>query len=247
VRYLIVSDIHGNREALEAVSEAAGKEGYDQVVCCGDLVGYGADPNVAAEWVREHVKAVVRGNHDKACVGLDDLEWFNPAARASAIWTQKSLTPENFEYLKQLPRGPLPVNGFQILHGSPLDEDEYLIAASEASMLTEYLEERVSFFGHTHLQGGFWLHRSGVKRLPPMGRVDNRQELILDEDSFYLINPGSVGQPRDGDPRAAWAYYEPEHRLVVFRRVAYDLSGAQQKIRAAGLPDVLARRLALGQ
>jgi predicted phosphodiesterase len=247
VRYLVLSDIHGNWEALDAVIEAARKDGYDQVVCCGDVVGYGADPNAATTWIREHVKAIVRGNHDKACVGLDDLEWFNPAARASAIWTQQTLSPENLEYLRQLPRGPLPVNGFQILHGSPLDEDEYLIAATEASMVTEYLEERVSFFGHTHLQGGFWLHRSGVKRIPPITRVEERQELLLDDDSFYLINPGSVGQPRDGDPRAAWAYYEPEHRSVVYRRVPYKVSSAQEKIRSAGLPEVLARRLTLGQ
>jgi predicted phosphodiesterase len=247
VRYLIVSDIHGNGEALEAVLKAAGEDGYDQIVCCGDLVGYGADPNLAAGWVREHAGAVVRGNHDKACAGLDDLEWFNPAARASAIWTQQALTGVNLEYLKGLPRGPMAVNGFQILHGSPLDEDEYLIAATEASMVTEYLEERISFFGHTHLQGGFWLHRSGVKRIPPIARSGDRQEFLLDDDSFYLINPGSVGQPRDGDPRAAWACFEPEHRMVTFRRVVYDVAGAQRKIREAGLPEVLARRLALGQ
>jgi len=247
VRYLILSDIHSNWEALERVLEAASQDGYDQVVCCGDVVGYGGDPNAATDWTRANVKAIVRGNHDKACVGLDDLEWFNPAARASAIWTQATLTPENLEYLKKLPRGPLPVRDFQILHGSPLDEDEYLVAASEVSMLTGYLDERISFFGHTHVQGGFWLHRTGVKRLSPLGRMDDRDDLQLDEDSFYLINPGSVGQPRDGDPRAAWAYYEPESRLVVYRRVAYDVAGAQQKIRAAGLPDVLARRLEIGQ
>jgi len=141
VRYLILSDIHSNWEALERVLEAASQDGYDQVVCCGDVVGYGGDPNAATDWTRANVKAIVRGNHDKACVGLDDLEWFNPAARASAIWTQAMLTPENLGYLKKLPRGPLPVRDFQILHGSPLDEDEYLVAASEVSMLTGYLDE----------------------------------------------------------------------------------------------------------
>jgi predicted phosphodiesterase len=247
VRYLILSDIHSNREALDAVLDAAAGDGYDEAVCCGDVVGYGADPNAAADWVRSHVRSVVRGNHDKACVGLDDLEWFNPAARASAIWTQHVLTPGNLEYLKRLARGPMLVSDFQILHGSPLDEDEYLIAAAEASMVTGYLDTRISFFGHTHLQGGFWLHRSGVRRIGAMSRTEDRQELLLDENSFYLINPGSVGQPRDGDPRAAWAVYDTDHRMIIYRRTEYDLACTQKKIRDAGLPEVLARRLMLGQ
>jgi predicted phosphodiesterase len=247
VRYLILSDIHANREALEAVMETAAADEFDAIVCCGDVVGYGADPNAATEWTRENVKYVVRGNHDKACAGLEDLEWFNPAARISAEWTLRTLEEANAQYLKLLPRGPIEVNGFQILHGSPVDEDEYLIAAAEASMVSGYLDARVSFFGHTHLQGGFWFHRSGIRRLDPVARNENELELLLDSDSFYLINPGSVGQPRDGDPRAAWAYYEPDHRRVVYRRVDYDVPAAQAKIRDAGLPEVLARRLAFGQ
>lgn len=119
MRYLILSDIHGNREALDAVLEEASKDGYDSVLCLGDIVGYGADPNSVADWVRTNAAAVVRGNHDKAAVGLDNLEWFNPAARASALWTRSTLTDENREWLLQLPRGPVPVADFQILHGSP--------------------------------------------------------------------------------------------------------------------------------
>jgi hypothetical protein len=131
VRYLILSDIHANWEGLEAVLEhAAGK--YDQVLCCGDLIGYGADPNAVTEWVRAHAAAVVRGNHDKASVGLDDLEWFNPVARAAAVWTQRELTPENAAYIRNLPKGPLMLDGFQVVHGSPLDEDEYILGAADA-------------------------------------------------------------------------------------------------------------------
>ena len=247
MRYPILSDIHANQEALDAVMAAASRDGYDEVICCGDVVGYGADPNSATEWVRANVKQIVRGNHDKACAALDDLEWFNPAARASALWTQQSLTAENLEYLRALPRGPVAVTDFQILHGSPLDEDEYLMVASEASMLTGYLETRISFFGHTHVQGGFWFHRSGVWRIPGTSAAEEYTELMLDGESFYLINPGSIGQPRDRDPRAAWAYYEPEKRLVTYRRVNYAVERAQEKIRAAGLPDILARRLSIGQ
>jgi predicted phosphodiesterase len=120
VRYLILSDIHANWEALETVLDrATGK--YDEVLCCGDLIGYGADPNAVCDWCRAHVKVVVRGNHDKASVGLEDLEWFNPVAKAAALWTQAALTPENAEYVRNLPQGPITMDGFQIIHGSPLD------------------------------------------------------------------------------------------------------------------------------
>ncbi len=247
VRYLILSDIHANWEALQAVLEAAGKDGYDQILCLGDLVGYGADPNACVEWVRANVRTLVRGNHDKACVGLEDLEWFNPAARASAQWTNGELTEENREWLSRLAKGPLPVAEFMIFHGSPVDEDEYIMQANEAAMVAGYLDTRISFFGHTHLQGGFRFLRAGIRNIQRMGPRLIRTEFSLDHDSFYMINPGSVGQPRDGDPRAAWAIYEPEERLVVYRRTAYDIRAAQDKILATGVPDILAKRLGVGR
>ncbi|MCC7237727.1 MAG: metallophosphoesterase family protein [Bryobacterales bacterium] len=246
MRYLILSDIHANLEGLQAVlreSEGA----WDRVVCLGDTVGYGADPNACAAFVRENVPHVVRGNHDKACAGLDDLEWFNAAARASALWTQDVLAPENMEWLRGLPKGPLHLDGFQILHGSPLDEDEYLLQAGDAQQLTGYLDTPLSFFGHTHVQGGFMLHRNGVQRIPAVPRKSAHADFAIDPDSYVLINPGSAGQPRDGDPRAAFAIYDDEQRLVRYHRVAYDIAAAQAKIRAASLPDVLARRLSIGQ
>jgi predicted phosphodiesterase len=245
VRYLILSDIHANWEALEAVLAHAGGA-YDRILCCGDVVGYGADPDRVTEWVRGHVERIVRGNHDKACAGLEDLEWFNPVARASAIWTQSVTLPENIAYLRELARGPERVNGFQILHGSPLDEDEYVINAREVAQLAPYLETDVSFFGHTHLQGGFLCHRNGVKRLPGVPAEQGSDTLALETDVFYMINPGSVGQPRDGDPRAAYAIYDDAARVVEFRRAAYDVQTAQNKIVKAGLPELLALRLAMG-
>lgn len=245
MRYLIVSDIHGNWEALEAVLAQA-RDSYDRILCCGDLVGYGADPNNVIDWAREHVELIVRGNHDRACSGSDDLEWFNPVARSSALWTYHVLRPENLDYLLRLPKGPLQWNGFQVLHGSPLDEDEYLLTNHDVSQVFPYLDAELSFFGHTHLQGGFLLHRNGVKRLAgPVPEYD-RLTLELEKDVRYLINPGSVGQPRDGDARAAYVVYLPESRLVDFRRAAYDVTAAQSKIVAAGLPDLLAERLATG-
>ncbi|MDX2154801.1 MAG: metallophosphoesterase family protein [Bryobacteraceae bacterium] len=246
MRFLIVSDIHSNVHALEAVLYAAEGE-YDQALCLGDLVGYCADPNPVVEWARRSLRAIVRGNHDKACVGLEGLEWFNPVARAAALWTMRVLSPENTTYLRDLPMGPIALDQFQILHGSPLDEDEYLVNALDAMQLDGYLDKNVSFFGHTHLQGGFAFRRRGLERLPRMTPKDTETALYLDPDAVYLINPGSVGQPRDGDPRAAFALYYPHQNAVIFKRVSYDVEAAQKNIRQAGLPDALARRLKLGQ
>lgn len=243
MRFLILSDIHANWQALEAVMRHA-RGGYDRILCCGDIVGYGADPDLVTDWVRDHVHATVRGNHDKACAGLEDLEWFNPVARASALWTQVSTKADNIEYLRNLAQGPEQVDGFQILHGSPVDEDEYILTERDAAQAAPYLDPSVTFFGHTHVQGGFLCHRNGVKRIPPA--IQARDELALENDSYYLINPGSVGQPRDGDPRAAYVTYDSDARLVTYCRIEYDVRGAQQKILKAGLPDILARRLSLG-
>jgi predicted phosphodiesterase len=246
VRYLVLTDIHANWEALDAVvGEAAG--GYDQILCCGDLVGYGADPNLVVEWVRERCAAVVRGNHDKACTGLDDLEWFNPIARDAALWTMRALTRENADYARTLPRGPVPVNGFQLVHGSSADEDEYVLAPGEAETAFCYMETRVEFFGHTHVQGGFVWNHSRVEILPRVAPRRLDLPLEIDPACAYMINPGSVGQPRDGDPRAAYAMYDSDTGIVTYRRTGYDMAKAQKKIRDAGLPPILADRLAAGR
>jgi len=245
VRYLILSDIHSNWEALEAVlAEARG--GYDAAVCCGDLVGYAADPNRVVEWSLRNLAAVVRGNHDKACAGLEDLEWFNPVARSAALWTERALSVENLSYLRELPQGPIRVGDFQILHGSPLDEDEYLLSARAASELAGYLEAGVSFFGHTHIQGAFLLEGRDVEWIKKPDPEARQVQIEIEEGPRYLINPGSVGQPRDNDPRAAYAVYTPEDRRVELRRVSYPIEVAQAKILRAGLPAALADRLDWG-
>ncbi len=241
--YLILSDIHGNYEALEAVLEDA-RGRYDRILCLGDVVGYGADPNQVTEWVRSNVTSAIRGNHDRACTGTDLLENFNPAARASALWTRGALTPDNRGYLEHLAQGPLrvtpagaPDGGFDLVHGSPLDEDEYLVGVEDVQFLGEYLDPKLTFFGHTHLQGGFLLGPRKAQRLMPDRTVQ------LEPDYHYLINPGSVGQPRDGDPRAAYAVYSPEDRTVEYGRVPYDIGKAAAKILEAELPESLALRL----
>jgi len=240
-RYLIVSDIHGNHEALEAVLEHA-RGRYGKILCLGDLVGYGANPNQVTEWAKSNAASIVRGNHDRACTGTDSLEYFNPSARASALWTRGTLTPGNSNYLEHLARGPLRVthngdDGFDLVHGSPLDEDEYLVGVEDVQFIGEYLESKLTFFGHTHLQGGFLLAPRSIQRIVP-DRV-----LQLEPDYYYLINPGSVGQPRDGDPRAAYALYSPEDRTIEYKRVPYDIGKAAAKILQAELPESLALRL----
>ena len=246
MRYLIISDLHSNLEALEATLKSAKGE-YDRVLCCGDLVGYGADPAPVLEWAKSSSATIVRGNHDKACGGSEDIEWFSPAARAAALWTREVLSPEHLTYLQNLPRGPLNVDELQIMHGAPLDEDEYLISPAEADYQVSTLERWVNFFGHTHYQGGFRHHRNGTRRIPSPAAWETESVLELQRDELFLVNPGSVGQPRDGDWRAAYCIYAPEQRVVLFRRTPYDVTSAQRKIRAAGLPEILAERLSAGR
>jgi predicted phosphodiesterase len=246
VRYLILSDLHGNWQALETVvREAAG--GYDQALCCGDLVGYGAEPNPVVDWVRANCAVVVRGNHDKVSTGQEDLEWFNPVARAAALWTLENLTPANIEYIRSLAKGPVLLDGFQVLHGSPFDEDEYVMAAGEAGQAFGYLESRLAFFGHTHVQGGFIWNQSRVETIPATPARSQRRKMGVDPECGYLVNPGSVGQPRDGDPRAAYVVYDSGERVIAYCRAPYDVAAAQEKIREAGLPPILADRLSVGR
>jgi predicted phosphodiesterase len=246
VRYLLISDLHGNWEALEAVLADARGE-YDLIVCCGDLVGYGPDPNRVIDWAREHLHAVIRGNHDRACCGQNNLEWFNPVARAASLWTMMRLTPENLQYLRDLPQGPLPLGDFLVAHGSPLDEDEYVISPSDAANLFNYLESNLTFFGHTHLQGGFvWLNGL-LQPIRKPGAAENSVYFRIDPNGAYLINPGSVGQPRDGDARAAYALFDTDRHSVVLARAVYDSEAVKHKIEEAGLPPALGSRLILGR
>ena len=248
MRFLILADIHANLEALEAVLERARGQ-YDQVICCGDLVGYGPDPNQVTEAMRQLGPALmVRGNHDKAAVGLTDLSWFNPLAGSAALWTQAQLSEENRRYLQAMPRGPADGHGFTVAHGSLLDEDQYLLSLEEALQSLSLAAHRLTFFGHTHVQGGFaWFKEQRAGALDPglrKGAAESR--LALDPENRYLINPGSVGQPRDHDPRAAFAVYDPARALVSYLRVEYPVGRTQQKMREAGLPPYLADRLSRG-
>ena len=246
MRYLILSDIHSNWEALQAVLRHA-DGGYDQILSTGDLVGYGADPNAVVEWSRGNLSTVIRGNHDRACAGLADMDWFGPRAGAAAAWTQQELSPANLEYLRSLPRGPLEVEDFQLMHGSPVDEDEYLIESSDVLLVRPHLRRPLSFFGHTHLQGGFFSSHAGFEEIPGTPAGVEEHSVKIPKNCLCLANPGSVGQPRDRDPRAAYLIYASKERELRYRRVPYDVETAQRKIRQAGLPAGLADRLSAGR
>ncbi len=246
MRYLVISDVHSNWEALEAVLEAA-RGRYERIVCCGDLAGYGPDPNRVLDWARGHLHAVIRGNHDRVCCGIESLEWFNPVAQASGVWTMARLSPENNAYLQALPPGPLTVDGFQLIHGSPLDEDEYLMSITDARNVFSYLETSLAFFGHTHLQGGYAWLRGQYQVLARMEFFESEVRRRLDPDGAYLVNPGSVGQPRDGDPRASFVLFDTASHEIVHRRVPYEYEATRRKLEAAGQPDVLGSRLCIGR
>jgi predicted phosphodiesterase len=245
VRFLILSDLHGNWRALEAILANA-KDEYDQAVCCGDIVGYNPDPAQVLEWTRKNCFSVVRGNHDKVVAGIDEIEWFNQVAQIAAIWTMRELTTEQMNWLRALPKGPLKLEHFYLCHGAPFDEDEYVITPRDANICFTHFELPLAFFGHTHLQGGFFYRRGRVGSLGPVGQAYKDRVVELEPDAMYMINPGSVGQPRDGDPRAAYALFDSETKCVQLRRVEYNIEKTAEDIRKVGLPDTLALRLFQG-
>lgn len=246
MQILILSDLHANWQALEAVLQDAKGE-YDQVVCCGDIVGYNPNPGEVLAWTRDNCAAIVRGNHDKVVAGIDDLEWFNDVAKMSAQWTMHILSRDQLDYLGQLPIGPARLEHFHIWHGSPIDEDEYISAPSGAAARFSAFELPLAFFGHTHLQGGFFSKYGRVGGIPQVPSIERQIYFQLEPDTLYMVNPGSVGQPRDRDPRAAYALYNPETKLVTLRRTSYAIDQTAALIKKAGLPDVLGLRLFLGQ
>ena len=251
MRILLLSDIHANLEALEACLAAA--PSFDSVANLGDLVGYGASPNEVVDRSRSVGKIFVRGNHDKAATGLLDLTDFNTLAAAAAVWTRDELTPEHHKWLVSLPQGPLFLEGFpqaQLVHGSPGDEDAYIVSIGDALVPLLALTTPLTFFGHTHLQGGFFANGSSADGFRPEYRTLGQAESVslqLKPSTRYLINPGSVGQPRDGDWRAAYALFDTESQVVHFHRAPYNLKAAQDRIFSANLPPRLATRLAAGR
>lgn len=247
MRTLVLSDLHANLSALDAVL-AAVKGRWDSCVCLGDVVGYGPDPNEVTSRLRELKAQTIRGNHDKAASGVMDTSDFNPVAKAAVDWTRQQLQPENLAWLTGLPQGPLEAAGLVLVHGAFQDEDEYVFTPEQA--LDGLLDSTaaVTFFGHTHHQGGFSYHDSQLEVLQIRPRAtETFAALRIDRDRRYLLNPGSIGQPRDGDPRAAFAIADLDHKVVEFWRVQYDIVAVQERMRRVRLPEPLAQRLTVGR
>jgi predicted phosphodiesterase len=246
MRYLILSDIHSNCEALTAVLARVKRKRWDKAVVLGDVVGYGANPNQAVELVRQLRPLVaIRGNHDKVCSGVEDGEMFNRVALQAAMWTRQKLTPSNLRWLQSLPEGPQIVDGtFAVAHGTPIDEDAYIFGEIEALNIFRQTEYDVCFFGHSHFPVIFALSPDAITTVLT---VAPSFRFKLEAGSRYLINPGSIGQPRDGNPLASFAIFDTESRYVQIHRIPYRVERAQDKILKAGLPRPLTDRLAIGR
>lgn len=251
MRILLLSDIHSNLEALNACLATALP--HDAVVNLGDIVGYGANPNEVTDSARKLGGSFIRGNHDKVVSGVESGEGFNPIAAMAALWNRGQLTAENLKWLHELPKGPISLDergDVQFVHGAPGDEDRYMLMATDAAQEFSTHNASITFFGHTHVQGAFLLRDGSIEDVRPAYASDSKQEswdLPLESRIRYMINPGSVGQPRDDDWRAAFALFDDEKSVVTFCRIPYDVRSAQQKILAANLPARLATRLAAGQ
>jgi diadenosine tetraphosphatase ApaH/serine/threonine PP2A family protein phosphatase len=247
VRYFVISDIHANLQALETVLEQGRALSYDKMLVLGDLVGYGADPNKVVERIRDiKPDALIRGNHDKVGSGIESPEGFNAVARSAIRWTYDALTPDNREWLAALPAGPIVVDEtIEICHGTPFDEDAYVFDDLDALRALHASQRRLCLFGHTHVQVGYALESEQFV----LTSADERRPLTipLANGSRHLVNPGSVGQPRDGDARAGYALVDTDKQEVTIYRAEYPISKAQARILEEGLPDVLAQRLALGR
>jgi predicted phosphodiesterase len=250
VRYLILSDIHGNWEALNAVRNHARRKRVDRVLFLGDAVGYGASPNQVLEWLRtlSPTPLVVRGNHDRVCAQLDGGEYFNRHALVAAEWTARHLDGRNAQYLADLPEGPLEVDDDVVIcHGSPEDEDTYIFSGYDAAPAFEAVRQPVIFFGHTHVPSLFtFKNQSSGPTMEVRLLSGDRQTIEVEEGCRYLVNPGSVGQPRDRVPKAAYAIWDGDNRRIYHYRVTYPAARARKRIIRAGLPAVLGDRLLIG-
>lgn len=247
MRYLILSDIHANIDALDSVLAAAPAGSWDRVLVLGDLVGYGGEPNQVIDRILGlDPLVVIRGNHDKAACGIDDGSSFNLVARMAAQWTMETLTPSNREYLRALPAGPAIIDDIvEICHGAPFDEDQYIFDSEDASRALDAATRPLCLFGHTHLPVIFMRDATRFQGVAPDGAEE--ADVPIEAGVRYLVNVGSVGQPRDGDTRAAFGLYDSAGPVLRLQRVKYAVDAAQRRILKAGLPSSLANRLAIGR
>jgi len=237
MRYAIIADVHGNLDALEAVLSDIEKQEVDSTFCIGDIVGYGAEPEACVKGVTSAASVVLLGNHDAAAAGRLSLELFNVFAREALVWTAGVLPAADLKYLEKLPL-VAEGEGFTLVHSSLYGPERfpYLVSPLQARLCFEVMEKQVCFVAHSHVPLTF------IEKGKQLA-VTRTEKLALKEGSRYIVNVGSVGQPRDGDSRAAYGVYDSEAGSVEIRRVGYDLVRAAEKIRKAGLPELLADRL----
>ncbi len=251
MRILILSDVHGNKHGLQAAIDAAGR--VDRIVCLGDIVGYGAFPNECCEILREANAVCLSGNHDAAALNLISIEWFNEVATDAILWTRKQLSPENRDWLTSLPSHlAFPEERFQAVHASLRSPwEEYILDEKIALHSFSRMEEPLCFYGHTHVADLYWTRTEDVKNSPqpPIEHAafPGGGGLDMEEGELYLLNPGSCGQPRDGNPDARFALFETDDRIVDVFCVEYDVKAARAAIIEAGLPRLLGDRLLTGQ
>lgn len=238
MRYAILADIHGNLPALEAVlSDIEGRGGVDEIWCLGDIVGYGPDPHSCIELLRQYKHVCVAGNHDWAAIGKLGVDDFNPYAAAAALWTARQLSTSDIDYLKSLPLR-LVKGDFTLVHGSPREPIwEYILSPLEAAVNFEYFSTPFCLVGHSHVP---LLFRSN-------GQMTYLPEKMALEEKPLILNPGGVGQPRDGDPRASYAIYDEGEKVFYHFRIPYDIATTQRRMMEAGLPLPLALRLSYGR
>ncbi len=243
MRYLIISDIHSNLAAFEAVLADAGP--FDRIWCLGDVVGYGPDPNECVERLQDLPHVCVVGNHDWAALGKMDTEDFNPDAKRACLWTRKQLSPSNLGYLGTLPEH-LVEEGFTLVHGSPRHPIwEYVLSPSVAEASFEHFDSRFCLVGHTHVPIIYRHHPENPNRACDAMIPSLNAPLVLGEERL-IINPGSVGQPRDGDPRASYAIFDSDEFTLEYRRIPYPIEVTQARMVEKGLPVRLIMRLTYG-
>jgi predicted phosphodiesterase len=243
----VISDVHSNLPALEAVLASIETAGPEEIWCLGDVVGYGAQPDECTALVRERCAFVLNGNHDLAVTGGIDAATFSETARAAVDWTKENASAETIEFLKGLaPEGAR--EGFGLFHASPRDPVwEYVLSLDQAEAGLDAMERRVGLIGHSHVALFFTRPPSTGRRSFATGAQAGDGDLLDLVEGEWLLNPGSVGQPRDGDPRAAWLELDTDDGTARYHRVAYDAVAAGAAILEAGLPTALAERLQIGR
>jgi predicted phosphodiesterase len=248
MRYLILSDIHSNIEAFEACVQRARQAGYDSVLCCGDIVGYGPSPIEAIDGIRALNATTIRSNHDRVAAGLDEATQFNPHARHAVYWTRAVLPQTYRDYLANLPVGPLQITTeAQLVHGAVTHEDDYIFTEADADENFALTNKPITFFGHSHFPVVFCSSNKESSTQATSYEFDEFIVVKCEAGKRLLVNPGSVGQPRDGDSRASFAIWDADRARIEFYRVEYDLKQTQERMRAADLSLYLIDRLAHGR